>query len=112
LWGGVEAYDASTERKFTRKAALLWTINDFPALGNLSGISTKGKYACPYCHTDTCYQWLTNGRKGCYMGHRRFLPARHSWRNNTTSFNGQRERRCAPKPLSGAEVLSQYEKFT
>jgi len=35
-----------------------------------------------------------------------------SWRSNTTSFNGQRERRCAPKPLSGAEVLSQYEKFT
>ncbi|XP_066321900.1 uncharacterized protein [Miscanthus floridulus] len=111
LWGGVEAYDASMKRKFTLKAALLWTINDFPALGNLSGMSTKGKYACPSCHTDTCYQWLANGRKGCYMGHRRFLPARHSWRNNTT-FNGQRERRCAPKPLSGAEVLSQYEKFT
>jgi len=76
LWGGVEAYDASMKRKFTLKAALLWTINDFPALGNLLGMSTKGKYACPYCHTDTCYQWLTNGRKGCYMGHRRFLPAR------------------------------------
>jgi len=111
LWGGVEAYDASTKRKFTLKAALLWTINDFSALGNLSRMSTKGKYACPSCHTDTCYQWLANGRKGCYMGHRRFLSARHSWRNNTT-FNGQRERRCAPKPLSGAEVLSQYEKFT
>lgn len=105
------AYDASTKRAFKLQAALLWTINDFPALGNLSGMTTKGKFACPSCHTDTCYQWLVNGRKGCYMGHRRFLPTRHSWRNNTT-FNGQREKRSAPKPLSGDDVLSQYKKFT
>jgi hypothetical protein len=29
LWGGVEAYDASAKCKFTLKAALLWTINDY-----------------------------------------------------------------------------------
>ncbi|KAL6624425.1 hypothetical protein ACP70R_031746 [Stipagrostis hirtigluma subsp. patula] len=111
LWDGVQAYDAATKRTFKLQAALLWTINDFPALGNLSGMTTKGKYACPCCHTDTCYQWLVNGRKSCYMGHRRFLPARHAWRNNSKSFNGQREKRCAPKALSGDDALDQYDKF-
>ena len=27
----------------------MWTINDFPAYGMLSGWSTHGKLACPYC---------------------------------------------------------------
>jgi hypothetical protein len=31
------------------RAALMWTINDFPAYGMLSGWSTHGKLACPYC---------------------------------------------------------------
>jgi hypothetical protein len=31
------------------KAALMWTINDFPAYGMVSGSSMNGKLACPYC---------------------------------------------------------------
>ena len=27
----------------------MWTINDFPAYGMVSGWSTHGKLACPYC---------------------------------------------------------------
>nr|XP_015619500.1 uncharacterized protein LOC107279728 [Oryza sativa Japonica Group] len=75
------------------------------------GISTKGKYACPSCHTETCYHRLVNGHKYCYMGHRRFLPRRHVWRNNDASFDGQKEKRSAPKPLSEDDIISQYEKF-
>ncbi|RVW68458.1 hypothetical protein CK203_060202 [Vitis vinifera] len=38
LWEvGVKAYDAHQQEFFTLKAILLWTINDFPAYGNLSG---------------------------------------------------------------------------
>ncbi|KAL6315678.1 hypothetical protein AAG906_005769 [Vitis piasezkii] len=38
LWEvGVKAYDAHQREFFTLKAILLWTINDFPAYGNLSG---------------------------------------------------------------------------
>ncbi|KAF5441885.1 hypothetical protein F2P56_037164 [Juglans regia] len=38
LWEhGVPTYDASTKEMFMLHAALLWTINDFPAYGNLSG---------------------------------------------------------------------------
>lgn len=49
LWEGVETFDASSKKKFSLRAALLWTLNDFPALAYLSGWSTKGKFACPSC---------------------------------------------------------------
>jgi hypothetical protein len=49
--GGVhETPDASSKKKFTLRAALLWTINDFPALAYLYGWSTGGRYACPSYH--------------------------------------------------------------
>ncbi|XXG68736.1 hypothetical protein AAC387_Pa06g1755 [Persea americana] len=48
LWHhGVSTYDASTKQTFQMHAAMMWTINDFPAFGNLSGWSTKGYNACP-----------------------------------------------------------------
>ncbi|KAH0712739.1 hypothetical protein KY285_004319 [Solanum tuberosum] len=53
-------FDASTKRNFTLHVALLWTINDFPAYGNLSGWSTKGKLACPCCNRETFSKRLTN----------------------------------------------------
>ena len=38
LWEkGVETYDAHTRTNFKMHAAVLWTINDFHAYGNLSG---------------------------------------------------------------------------
>ena len=77
----------------------------------LSGWSTKGKFACPYCHKDTDYLWLKFGSKHCYMGHRRFLPSEHRWRRNKASFNNKVEHREAPVPLSGEQVLQQYESF-
>ena len=37
LWEvGLETYDASARKNFKLHASLLWTINDFPANGNLS----------------------------------------------------------------------------
>lgn len=54
LWEvGFETYDAHAKSNFTLRASVMWTINDFPAYGNLSGWSTKGKLACPCCHKDT-----------------------------------------------------------
>ncbi|KAG8503945.1 hypothetical protein CXB51_002268 [Gossypium anomalum] len=47
LWSGVETYDVLRKENFNLRAALLWTINNFPAYANLSGWSTKGRYACP-----------------------------------------------------------------
>ncbi|XP_048494556.1 uncharacterized protein LOC125494787 [Beta vulgaris subsp. vulgaris] len=106
LWEvGVETYDASKKENFKMHAALLLTINDFPAYGMLSGWSTKGKRACP-CHKETSYMWLPNCFKHVYMRHRRFLPINHPWRRKKDVF-GKKEKGEAPKPLSGKEVLEQ-----
>ncbi|XP_042973064.1 uncharacterized protein LOC122304867 [Carya illinoinensis] len=74
LWEeGVRTYDAYKREFFVLRAALLWTINDFPTYANLSGWSTKGKMACLTCNAETDSLWLVHGRKHCYMGHRRWL---------------------------------------
>ncbi|XP_057771180.1 uncharacterized protein LOC130990991 [Salvia miltiorrhiza] len=108
LWDhGIETYDASTDSLFNLHAAVLWTINDFPAYGNLSGWSTKGYLACPVCNKETCSTWLQNGKKVCYMGHRRFLPRGHKWRSNRAAFDGKSELRDKPIPLTGDDVVQQ-----
>ena len=108
LWSeGVETYDTFAGQTFRLHAAVLWTINDFPAYGNLSGWSTKGKLACPTCGIETCSLSLKHGRKTCYMGHRRFLPSDHSWRRKTMIFDGKQDHRPPPKELSGEDVIKQ-----
>ncbi|KAI5323895.1 hypothetical protein L3X38_032968 [Prunus dulcis] len=43
LWEqGVPTYDKFTNSGFTLRAAIMWTINDFPAYGKFSGLSTTG----------------------------------------------------------------------
>ncbi|XP_060968400.1 uncharacterized protein LOC133035962 [Cannabis sativa] len=39
---GVDAYDGFKKEFFKLKVVLLWTVSDFPAYSNLSGLSTKG----------------------------------------------------------------------
>ncbi|XP_057990575.1 uncharacterized protein LOC131172956 [Hevea brasiliensis] len=64
LWEvGVETYDASKKNNFNMRVALLWTISDFPAYSMLSGWSTAGKTACPYCRDDSDAFTLTKGGK-------------------------------------------------
>jgi len=112
LWvQGVKTWDAKEKKNFTLRALLLWTMNNFPAYAMLSGWTTKGKFACPYCHKDTDYLWLKFGSKHCYLGHRRFLPQNHRWRRNKNNFNNKSEMREAPVPLTGAQVIQQYESF-
>jgi len=100
-----ECFDGSREETFTLRALLLWTINDFPAHGNLSGYNVKGYFACSICGENTYSKRLEHGWKICYMGHRRFLPQAHHFRKQKKAFNGEVEHVRAPKPLLGAEVL-------
>ncbi|KAL3360808.1 hypothetical protein AABB24_013989 [Solanum stoloniferum] len=109
LWDGVETYDAHTKSNFLMRVALMWTINDFPAYGNLSGWSTKGKLACPCCYKDT--QSISLRNKLCYMGHRRFLPMNHPWCKNRVLFDGKVEMGVAPSPLTGDEALMQIQEL-
>ncbi|KAJ0478652.1 hypothetical protein HanHA300_Chr13g0502381 [Helianthus annuus] len=95
LWStGVNMYDAYKKENFTLRAMVFCTISDFPAYGNLSGYSTKGKKACPVCEDEdeTSSIWLNNCKKTVYMGHRRFLPTNH--------------RVIEEKPKSLTEILS------
>ncbi|CAL8134497.1 unnamed protein product [Prunus armeniaca] len=54
LWDGIKGVsDAHTGEYFTLKAALLWTLNDFPTYGNLFGCIVKRYKACPICGDNT-----------------------------------------------------------
>ncbi|KAK2426327.1 hypothetical protein QL285_025010 [Trifolium repens] len=87
LWNGVATYDISKKRNFNMKGALMWTINDFPAYGMLSGWGTHGKLGCPICMMDTKAFTLHNGGKATWFDcHRRFLPSNHPFRRNKNAF--------------------------
>ncbi|KAL3646934.1 hypothetical protein CASFOL_009478 [Castilleja foliolosa] len=90
-------------------ASVLWTINDFPAYGYLSGWITKGYMACPSCNEETYSVRLRN--KISYMGHRRNLPRNHPWRKDKKNFNGEREDSAPPKSLTGDDVLLQLNRL-
>ncbi|XP_074338682.1 uncharacterized protein LOC141676833 [Apium graveolens] len=109
--GEPNVYDAYTKSYFTLKAILLWTINDFPAYGNLSGCVNKGYMCCPVCVDDTVAKYLSHSRKMCYQGHRRYLARNHPYRKQKAAFNGQQELGQARQPLSGEEVLLQQDKI-
>ncbi|KAL6310976.1 hypothetical protein AAG906_019942 [Vitis piasezkii] len=110
LWEvGVKAYDAHQQEFFTLKAILLWTINDFPAYGNLSGCTVKGYYACPICGEETNSHWLKHGNKNSYTGHRRFLPCNHPFRKQKKAFNGEQEFRLPQKELIGDEIFRKVD---
>jgi hypothetical protein len=107
LWDeGVRAFDAYRREEFTLRAVLLWTINDFPAYGNLSGHAVKGYYACPVCSEHTFANYLKHGRKMSFVGHRRFLPLNHPYRRQKKAFNGFQEFGVPPIPSNGVEILA------
>ena len=93
------------------RAALLWTISDFPAYAMLSGWSTKGKLACPCCNYGTSFTYLKHSRKMCYMCHRAFLPVDHPWRFDTRTFNGHIEDKSPPDLLEGTQIFELLQNF-
>ncbi|XP_075660213.1 uncharacterized protein LOC142630034 [Castanea sativa] len=110
LWNvGVQAYDASSKEIFQLRAALMWTINDFPAYADLSGWSTKGELACPSCAMETDSRYLKNGHKFCYMGHRRWLDVDHNFREEGMLFDGSNDTRLAPVPPVASQIIPDTE---
>lgn len=106
LWNsGVCTYDSFSGSFFTMKAAVLWTISDFPGSGMLGGHKTKGYRACPICLDAIDAVHL--GGTMCYQGHRRWLDKDHAWRRASDKFNGSFEFREAPSVINGCDVLSQ-----
>ncbi|KAK2420428.1 hypothetical protein QL285_031156 [Trifolium repens] len=101
---GVEVYDECRKEFFNLRAILFGTINDFPAYGNLSGYSIKGKSACPICGDDTNTMRLEKCKKSVFLGHRRFLNSNHRYRKWRQAFNGNSEEATAPLFLTGDEL--------
>ena len=56
LWEeGIETYDSFTSQNFRLRAAVIWTISDFPGYAMLSGWSTKGKLVVNVQHKIVVY---------------------------------------------------------
>ncbi|KAI5318711.1 hypothetical protein L3X38_038419 [Prunus dulcis] len=94
---------------FTLRAAVMWTVNDFPAYAMVSGWSTKGYMACPVCKEDVTSGW--HAGKVCYLGHRRWLPWDHEWREKDKEFDRNTERRLRPREWSGDEIVEQLNRL-
>ncbi|XP_042425958.1 uncharacterized protein LOC122013798 [Zingiber officinale] len=105
LWEGVNTRDAVTSDIFLMHAAVLWTINDFPAYALMSGWSTKGYKACSTCNEETPSKGIRS--KIAYIGHRCFLPLNDPMRRSK-QFDGQMERR-SPCEITAKEILAQLE---
>ncbi|KAL6532206.1 hypothetical protein OROGR_014176 [Orobanche gracilis] len=108
LWdNGIPAYDVSTKTNFTLRAALLWTVSDFPAYSMLSGRKTAEKHACPHCMEDTDAFRLSGSAKETWFDcRRRFLPTDHPFRKNKNQFRKNRVEIKGPsRQLTGAQTL-------
>ena len=99
----------SSKKLFQMHDALLWTINDFFAYGDISGWSTKSALACPSCNYDSHSRWLRYVRKFSYIGHRRFLDSDHKFRKQKQSFYGHVDMRSAPITVFGGEIMLQTD---
>ncbi|KAK1609101.1 hypothetical protein QYE76_032774 [Lolium multiflorum] len=107
LWKGVKSYDANSPDKFDLRAAILWCIHDYPALHTLSGRATAGYQACVRCDKENCSKKLRN--KICFIGHRRWLPRQHPWRNSK-EFDGASESREKPAEFTPEELKQQLDR--
>jgi len=114
LWSSrALTYDISRKQNFLIRAALMWTINDFPAYGMLSGWSTHGKLACPYCmENNKAFTLTIRGKASFFYCHHRFLLYNHRNRKNRKDFFiGRVEKDVTPSCLFGEElhdVISEY----
>lgn len=108
LWHGVPAINMAKpegSRRFTLRAMLIWTVNDFPAYGLLAGQQVHGYKGCPLCGPETCAEHSPLLSKMIYLGGRRFLPGDHRFRRAKAAFNNHQEWSMGPDRPTGEEVL-------
>ena len=107
LWGekGVRVWDEHKQEPFDLRALLFVTINDWPALSNISGQTNKGYNACTHCLDETESIYLDKCKKVVYLGHRRFLPRKHPLRKKGKHFKGEADHRKKPVLRTGDDVF-------
>ncbi|GKD10320.1 putative transposase-associated domain-containing protein, partial [Tanacetum coccineum] len=91
---GVDTYDASTKDNFNLCAVVLWTINDYPALGTLCGCPYNGFKGCVVCGKDTNCVRISALSKQSY----------HPFRKQKKAFNGQQEFLQALILMTGEQI--------
>src|SRR3954466_7282726 len=107
LWAkpGVHVWDEDKQEEFDLRALLFVTINDWPALSNISGQTNKGYNACTHCLDDTESVYLDKCKKVVYLGYRRFLPNLHPVGKKGKHFKRLAEPRRKPVLRTGEEVF-------
>nr|AAX94965.1 transposon protein, putative, CACTA, En/Spm sub-class [Oryza sativa Japonica Group]ABA92676.1 transposon protein, putative, CACTA, En/Spm sub-class [Oryza sativa Japonica Group] len=108
LWKkeGIPVWDEDKQEEFNLRVLLFVTINDWPALSNLSGQSNKAYKACTHCMDETESMYLKHCRKVVYMGHNRFLAANHPVRKKGKHFEHKVDHRMKPKHRSGKTMFA------
>ncbi|KAL8124936.1 hypothetical protein AgCh_012563 [Apium graveolens] len=113
LWNtGVETYDMFTRTNFIMKAALLWTISDFPGLAMLSGWSTKGKLSCPVCMGEVKGKQLKYGGKTSFYATARYFLEPDDPLRRSTKFGSVETRSVCTRHSGGrAKVMCEQIQF-
>ncbi|KAK6128488.1 hypothetical protein DH2020_037772 [Rehmannia glutinosa] len=112
LWDvGVQTYDISKKKNFQMRVALMWTVSDFPAYSMLSGWSTAGRLACPYCmESSDAFTLSKSGKQSWFDNHRKFLSSDHTFRRNKNSFlKNKTITKVAPSVRSGVQILTEIQ---
>ncbi|GFP99843.1 mitochondrial pyruvate carrier 3 [Phtheirospermum japonicum] len=114
LWSeGAVSYDVSKKQNFQMRAALMWTISDFPAYSMLSGWSTSGRMACPYCmERSDAFTLIKSMKQSWFDNHRKFLECDHRLRKDKKYFRKNRKVEALPPHVrSGTEILAEIERL-
>ena len=101
LWdeGLKDTYDVASKTHFDMRAALLWTVSDFPAYDMLSAWNTHGKLSCPICMEDTKAFTLKRSSKPTFFYcHRHFHDRSHAFRRNKSKFKKEKMELDPPPP--------------
>ncbi|BBH09229.1 hypothetical protein Prudu_021669 [Prunus dulcis] len=72
-------------------------------------VEHKGLYGMYASKEDVTSGWYAG--KVCYLGHRRWLPWDHEWREKDKEFDGNTESRLRPREWSGDEILEQLNRL-
>ncbi|XP_074356744.1 uncharacterized protein LOC141696513 [Apium graveolens] len=105
LWNTrVKTYDQSLKQNFIMRAAIMWTISDYPAMSMISGWSGKGKIGCQVCLGSVQgFQLKYYGKCSFYGTNRIFLESNDPLRQKSNLFDNE-ERRLFRGRLSGEGV--------
>nr|XP_011468494.1 PREDICTED: uncharacterized protein LOC101296414 [Fragaria vesca subsp. vesca] len=88
---------------FFMRAAVLFTVNDFPTYGMISGQTTHGYKECPICIDEV--NSSHHAHRVVYLGSRRWLPPDHPWWYDAQVFDGTVEHGPKPEGRSGQWIL-------